>query len=198
MKNCLGWSLLCIAFAASNSLAETPPQANIAFDDQFERDQDIQKLRGDIVVVLYGDSDAVHTNRILGDKIHVIFHPSAKDLPPAQAIKAPVAPIPDLKEGTRSPEVRIVHVACLGKTIDVIKAYQRQRMKKESPETAVLLDFENKMKNDYGMKAGEPNLLVIDAQGRLRLKMNGELIPASYTKVIRAVEFLRREAAGAP
>jgi len=198
MKNCLGWTLLCLPFVVSISTAETPPQANIAFDDQFERKQDIEKLRGDIVVVLFGDSDALHTNRILADKIHVAYHPSAKDVPPAQASKSPVTPLPELKEGTRSPDVRIVQVACFGKTIDVIKAYHRQRMKRESPEASVMLDFENSMKNQYGLKVGEPNLLILDARGRVRLKMNGELIPASYTKVIRAIDFLRHEAAGLP
>jgi hypothetical protein len=195
MKNWLPLTMLWAPLLASNALAAPPPKAAIAFEDQFERTQDIAQLQGDVVVVIYGDSYAMSTNVLLGDKIHLAYHPSAKNMPPEKAGKAPVSPLPELKEGMRSPDVRIVPIVCYGKTTDPIKNYLRQRLKKQFPETAMLMDFENKMKQEFDLKYAEPNLLVIDAAGRLRLKMNGEQIPASYAKVIHAIDFLRQEAA---
>ena len=58
----------------------------------------------------------------------------------------------------------------------------------------VLIDFENKIKEEYGLKVGETNMLLIDPAGRLRMKINGDLDPVTYKKVLRAIDILRRQA----
>jgi hypothetical protein len=46
------------------------------------------------------------------------------------------------------------------------------------------------------MKEGEPNLIVLDAKGRVRMKVAGEMDDATYAKLLRAIDYLRQEAAG--
>jgi hypothetical protein len=183
-----------VLFALSKTGAE-PPAVKVALEDQFERKQDVAQLRGNVVVVTYGDMDGAAANKALGDKLHLYYHPTAKGLSTGQASKAPAMPVPQLKEGSRSPDVRIVAVACVGKVLEPVKNYMRLRYKKESPDSTVLLDFEDKMLDEYSMKEGETNLLVVDAAGRIRLKVNGQLDPASYNKVLHVIDFLRKEAA---
>jgi hypothetical protein len=172
-----------------------PPKATLVLEDQFERKQDIAQFRGDVLVLLYGDRSGSSANRALGETLHVRYHPSAKGKSPAEAAKAPATPVPDLKEGMRSPDVRVVPVACIDKAPDVMKPFIRGRFKKDAPDTVVLLDFDNKMKEQFGMREGEPNLVVIDALGRVRMKVGGELDQITYTRLLQAVDYLRREGA---
>jgi hypothetical protein len=48
----------------------------------------------------------------------------------------------------------------------------------------------------FGLTAGEPNVVVFDVAGRLRLKVNGTPDRAALDKLVRTVEGLRYEAAG--
>lgn len=173
-----------------------PPKASLVLEDQFERKQDIAQFRGNVLVILYGDKDGMSNNRSLGEKIHVQYHPTAKGLTPGQASKAPVKALEGLADGQRPPDVRVLPVACIGKVPDVVKGFIRGRIKKEAPDTLVLLDFESKMKDQFGLKEGEANLVVIDAQGRVRMKIAGEVDEKAWARLISAVDYLRKEAAG--
>jgi hypothetical protein len=195
MWTSIGFLMIVPAAMAQAPKAE-PPRAMLILEDQFERKQDIALFRGSVLVILYGDKDGMPANKSLGEKLHVHYHPTAKGLLPGQAAKAPVAPLNGVPEGKPSPDVRVLPVACIGKVPDVVKGIIRSRVKKEVPESLVLLDFETKMKDQFGLKAGEPNLVVIDAQGRVRMKMAGELTDDNYKHLIQAVDFLRKEAAG--
>lgn len=185
--------LISVSIYAQAPRAE-PPKAVLTLEDQFERPQDIAQFRGGVLVILYGDRDGMPANKSLGENLHVKYHPSAKGQPPAVANKAPVVPLEGLPEGVASPDVRVLPVACIGKVPGVIRDFIRGRIKKEAPDSLVLLDFETKMKDQFGMKSGEPNLVVIDAAGRMRMKMSGELDAASYKKLTDAIDYLRKEA----
>lgn len=176
-------------------MSQTPPQASLILDDQFERPQDIVQYRGNVLILLYGDRDGTAANKLLGERLHVHYHPTAKGLTPGEASKAPAIPVQGLLEGKRSPDVRVVPVACIGKVPDLVKTIIRGRIKKEAPDTIVLLDFEAKMKDQFGMKEGEPNLVVIDAAGRVRMKAAGELNEATYSRLVQVVDYLRKEGA---
>ncbi len=170
-----------------------PPQVTLALEDQFERKYDVGQYRGNVLVLVFGDREAAAANRALGESLHVRYHPSAKGKTPGEAARAPVIPVPDLKEGERSPDVRVVPVACIGMAPGPVRYFIRGAFKKDAPETAVLLDFENKMKDQFGLRAGEPNLVVIDGAGRLRLKMAGELNQDAYGRLLHAIDYLRKE-----
>ena len=195
MWTSLGFLMILPIVSAQTSKAQ-PPKAELVLEDPSERKQDIAQFRGSVLVLLYGDKDGMAANKSLGEKLHVHYHPTAKGLPPGQAMKAPVSPVPGISNGQASPDVRVVPVACIGKVPDVVKSIIRGRIKKEAAETGVLLDFENKMKEQFGLKEGQPNLVVIDAQGRVRMKIGGELDEQNYAQLLQAVDFLRKEAAG--
>ncbi len=173
--------------------AQAPPKVILTLEDQFEKPRTVDQYKGDVLILLYGDRAGAEANKGLGEKLHVHYHPTAQGRPPAEAAKAPATPVPNLPQGTRSPDVFVVPVACVGKVPDVVKNMIRGRIKKDVPDTPVLLDFESKMKDQFGIKEGESNLLLIDTQGRVRMKVNGQLDAASQERVIQAVDFLRKE-----
>ena len=90
----------------------------------------------------------------------------------------------------------VVPVACCGKVPGPIQGLVRAGLKKDAADTAVWLDFGSTMKDNFGLTAGEPNLVVIDAQGRLRLKVNGNPDKETLQKVLQTTQNLRAEAAG--
>jgi hypothetical protein len=197
----IAYAVFCLLVVATPALPQMPPRteppkAMLVLDDQFERKQDIAQFEGQVLIMLYGDREGMPANKGLGEKLHVYYHPTAKGQLPADANKAPVTPLPGLPEGAVSPNVRVLPVACIGKVPDLFKNIIRSRVKKEAPDTLVLLDFEDKMKEQFGMKEGEPNLLVVDAKGRVRMKIAGELDEATYDKLLRGVDYLRKEAVG--
>jgi hypothetical protein len=63
-----------------------------------------------------------------------------------------------------------------------------------SPEVPVWLDFDDRLRQLFGLSAGEPNLAVIDAAGRLRHAATGALLPDQRNQLLAAIETLRREA----
>jgi hypothetical protein len=179
---------------SAQSKSNEPREVNLSLPDQYEKTQELANHRGDVVVLLYGDRKGIAANKELGEQLHVQFHPTAKGQPPAKAAKAPVIPLDDLPEEKRSPDVKVIPVACIGKVPNVVKGVIRSQIKKEAPETPVWLDFEESMKETFGMKASEPNLVVIDAKGRLRFRATGVLDEKSYARLVEVVSYLRKEA----
>ena len=174
-----------------------PPAMPVALvlEDQFDRKTDLADLRGAVVVLVYGDRKGTDACRTLGEQLHVAWHPAAKDQPPAKAQQAPVVPLPDLKPGQVSPNVLVIPVASCGKVPGGIRGVIRGQIAKGAPETVVWLDFADAMKAMFGLTAGEPNLAVFDASGRLRMKINGAPDQAATEKLMRGVQALRQEAA---
>jgi hypothetical protein len=195
MRRILSTALAAVVLSATVE-AQPAPKAVLSLPDQFERKHDIAQFRGDVLVILYGDKDGMPANKGLGQRLQLHYHPGAKDLPPTQAHRAPVSPLPGLKEGQRSPDVKVLAVVCFGKTPEAIKNIIRNRVRKESPESPVLLDFEGKTSAQFGLKEGKPNLAVIDATGQVRLTSAGELDAAAYTKLTETIDSLRKEAVG--
>ena len=101
---------LCLAAVAVLALpvAAQPPAVaptSLVLGDQFDRKADLADLRGQVVVVVYGDRKATDACRTLGESLHVCWHPDAKGQPPAKAQAAPVVPLANLKPGQASPNV---------------------------------------------------------------------------------------------
>ena len=189
-------ALAGLFLAAPVLFAETPAVVSLALEDQFERRQDLKNYRGEVVVLLYGDRKSTETNRVLGERLHVEFHPTAKGLAPADARKAPAAAVAGLPAGKKAPNVQIVPVACTGKVPGVITALVRREIKKASPDVPVWLDGDDRMKDAFGQHEGEPNLVVIDAAGRLRFRALGEMDAKTYGRLVEVIDYLRKEAVG--
>jgi hypothetical protein len=187
---------LVFGSAASAQQPMMPPTVQLSLYDQFETKHDLSELRGQVVILFYGDRDGMQENKDLGQRLHVQFHPSAAGKPPGTASDAPVIPLAGLPEGAMSPNVRVIPVACVGEVPGLVENIVRNQAKAASPKVPVWLDFGESMKNTFGIKEGAPNLAVIDTEGRLRWKAHGNLDPATYARLVQVIDILRREAVG--
>jgi hypothetical protein len=188
------------AFVAITPLEAQPPAApapkavELVLEDQFERKTDLADLRGAVVILVYGDRKGTDSCRTLGEQLHVCWHPSAKDQPPAKAQMAPVVPLDGLKPGQVSPNVIVVPVACCGKVPGAVRPAIRNGIAKGSPDVVVWLDYADTMKGMFGLTAGETNVVVIDATGVARLKLNGVVDQPTMDNLVKTVQGLRAEA----
>lgn len=187
-------ALVTMPAALAQQPAAPPKPTELVLEDQFDRKAALSELRGQVVVVVYGDRKATDACRALGESLHVCWHPEAKGQPPRKAQEAPVSPLENLKRGQASPNVAVVPVACCGKVPGAIRGPIRTQIAKASPDAVVWLDFADTMKTAFGQTAGEPNLLVFDAAGVLRMKLSGTPDEATTGKLVKAVQELRYEA----
>jgi hypothetical protein len=190
------WLLAALTLGLTLSAHAQAPTPTLTFEDQFERPVSVAAHRGDVVVLLYGDRKSAEANRALGERLHVAFHPAAQGQPPARARLAPVLPLPDQPPGAHSPDVLAVPVACVGKVPGVVRAVIRGQVRSASPDVPVWLDFQDTMRQQFGLAAGVPNLVVLDAAGRLRYRAAGPLTGQQFDQVVAFLQGLRREAAG--
>lgn len=175
--------------------ADPPKVSDLSLEDQFEAKTSVADHKGKVLILVYGDRDGIEASRELGSKLFVLFHPSAEGKTAKEAKAAPVDPLPGVPKG-QSPDVAVVPVACCGKVPGLVQGMVRGELKKNAADTPVWLDFGTAMKDKFGMTAKEPNLVVIDAQGRLRLKVNGTPDKETMQKVLQTAQNLRAEAAG--
>ncbi len=189
-------ALVMLAPLGAQPVAPAPPPKTVELmlEDQFERKTDITDLRGNVVVLVFGDRKGNDACRALGEQLHVCWHPDAKGLPPAKAQAAPAVPLDGLKPGQVSPNVIVVPVACCGKLPAAIRGAVSKQIAKSSPDVVVWLDYADKMKDTFGVTAGETNVAVIDVTGKLRLKINGALNQPAMDKLVNGVQALRYEA----
>jgi hypothetical protein len=171
-----------------------PQPVALALEDQFERKVGVADLRGQVAILVFGDQKATDACRQVGESLHVCWHPEAKGQPPRKAQAAPVVPLENLNPGQASPNVVVVPVACCGKVPGAIKPIIRSQIAKGSPDVVVWLDFADAMKEQFGQAAGEPNVAVLDAAGRLRMKVNGTPDQPTMDRIVKAVQSLRYEA----
>jgi hypothetical protein len=165
----------------------------VVLEDQFEKVHDVRQHRGDVVVLIYGDRASADANKALGERLHVYFHPTAKGRPPAQARKAPVRPVPGAEAGMGSPDVLAIAVACIGPVPALVKGFIRGQFRRASPDVPVWLDFQDLMKGQFPFKAGVPNVVVLDTQGRYRYAAAGKPTAQGLEKLFAAIEQMRRE-----
>ena len=188
--------ILCFCSIAIAQKPEAPKPVDLSFEDQFEAKHSVADFKGKVVILVYGDRNGIEASKELGEKLHVAFHPTAKGLPPEKAKLAPVAALPGLAEGKVSPEVVVVPVACAGSVPGPIKTLIRRGLKKDAAETPVWIDFGTVMADKFAVKEAQPNIAVLDADGYLRLKVNGTPDKATYDKILQTTQNLRAEAAG--
>jgi hypothetical protein len=178
-------------FAGPLQAQKAPPA--IAMEDQFERPHDVADLRGDVVVLVYGDRKSADANKKLGENLHVTFHPTAKGLAPAEAQKAPVRPLADQPAGAKSVDVHAVAVASVGKVPALVRVVIRKSIRGGSPDVPVWLDFDDQLKRQFGLVAGVPNVVVLDRNGYARYVASGELTAEQMKKLVDSIEGLRAE-----
>lgn len=196
IRNLTALTVLGLASAFGPVRAAEPQKVDLSFEDQFEQKNSVADHKGRVLILVYGDRNGIDACRQLGAKLHVMFHPTAEGKSPKEAKAAPVVPLTGVPPGTPSPEVAVVPVACCGSAPAPIRAIIRSSLKKDAADVPVWLDFGNTMADTFGMRDGEANFVIVDAQGRLRLKVNGTPDQATWQKVLQTAQNLRAEAAG--
>ncbi len=171
----------------SNTRAQVLP-------DQFSQLHDLSEWRGRILVILYGDRNGMPPNKSLGELLHNHYHPTAKGKSPGAAAGEPVIPVPGVAPEIACPDVRVLPIACLGSQTEIFKKIVRKRVKNEAESSIVLLDFEDKMKGWFGLKAGQPNLLILDHNGRVKYQMAGPVDKDTFRNLLATIDKLRVEA----
>jgi hypothetical protein len=185
-----------VAIASSHAQppAAAPKVVELVMEDQFDRKTNLADLRGNVVVLVFGDRKGTDVCRALGEQLHVCWHPSAKGLPPAKAQTAPVVPLEGLKPGQVAPNVIVVPVACCGKVPMAVRPAITKQIAKGSPDVVVWLDYTDAMKSMFGLTAGATNVVVIDTAGRARMKLNGLIDQPTMDKLVQTVQTVRGEA----
>lgn len=186
--------LFLFALAAGAQPPAEPQPVMLVMENQFEKKTDLADYRGAVVILVYGDRKGTDACRKLGEQLHVAWHPDAAGQPPVKAQAAPVAALAGLQLGQFSPEVRVIPVACCGKVPGPIRGAIRSQIAKGSPDVPVWLDFTDAMKTNFTLTAGEPNLVIFDGAGRLRMKINGTPDVAALERLAKSVQGLRYEA----
>lgn len=187
-------SLLMVSNLAFAQPPAMPRPTELVLEDQFDRKADLADLRGQVVILVYGDRKATELCKTVGESLHVCWHPTAKGQPAAKAQAAPVVPLENLRPGQVSPNVVVVPVACCGKVPGGIQKPIRAQIAKAVPDSVVWLDFADTLKTLYGLTAGEPNVVVFDVAGRMRMKINGTPEQPAMDRLTAAVQELRYEA----
>jgi hypothetical protein len=175
-----------------------PQPVQLSLHDQYDRVHSLEMYRGRVLVLIYGDKQSQGINQPLGERLHVQFHPAARNLPPAQARLATPAPVAGQPPGAPAPDVVVIPVACVGKVPAAVRSIIRNQIRRGSPDVPVWLDFEDTMKLSFGLTEGTSNAVVFDTLGRYRYRGAAVHEPAAYQKLVQMIEQCRLEAISAP
>jgi hypothetical protein len=190
MRSILAYCLLTTAVMAAD-----PGPVKMAFEDQFGKVSTVAGQQGKVLVLVYGDNAAVKDCRVIGEAIHLAFHPTAKGLDPVKAKQQPVLAMDNLPAGKAATPVMVQAVACCGKMPKVVKPVFLDQMKKASPEIPVWLDFEQTLTTQIGMTTGQANVAIFDVESRFRKVVNGVTTAKQQQEIIDTIQSLRVEAA---
>jgi len=194
----IGWTL-AVAVGMSIGVADAAdPGVAIAMEDQFRNRHDTTTMRGDVVVLVYAERTGAAASRQLGRKLHVRFHPTAENAPPAESAKQPVIGLAGWPQGAKVPDVRVMPVACLAEIPSPFHMLARSQFRSDSPHLPVWMDFGGTMKKSFGLVPGVPNVAVIDTEGRLYAVENGQFDDRRIEELAARIDGLRRQSLAGP
>lgn len=184
------------AGGAADAVATLPDTAgvsslNVVLEDQFRNRRGTGELRGDVVVLVYAERRGAEAANTLGRRLHVRFHPTAETAPPADWTKQPVVGLPGWPADARVPDVHVVPVACVAEVPRPLHGIVRMRIRQESPHIPVWLDFDDSLRKQFGIVPGEPNITLIDTEGRPQGVSAGNVNDAQFEALVTAIDRLR-------
>lgn len=189
---CGSW---CLAAAASwpavvaAQAAGTP--VDLVLEDQFKNRHETGRLRGDVIVIVYAERHGAAAAVDLGRRLHLRFHPTAATAPAEQWATQPVVAPVGWPDGSRPPDVHVVPVACVPDVPRPLHAVARSRLRKESPDVSVWLDFDDCLRRSFGMVEETPNTAVIDTAGIPRGVVPGVPDERRFEELVTFIDQLR-------
>ena len=176
--------------AVTPAPAATQP-VDVVLEDQFRNRRGTADLRGDVVVLVYAARHGAEAALDVGRRLHLRFHPTADGAEAEAWSTQPVVPPAGWPAGVRVPDVHVVPIACVPEVPRPLHAVARTRLRQESPHVSVWLDFDDVMRQQFGMVPDEPNVAVIDTRGVVHGVRSGHVDPALFEDLVRVVDRLR-------
>jgi hypothetical protein len=180
--------------AAAENRPPMPAPVELVMEDQFQNRCETAALRGDVVVLVYAGRHGAEAAVELGRQLHTHFHPSAETAAPGEWSNQPVIGIAGWPAGAPVPDVQVIPVACVPEVPRMLRGLARAQLRKGSPVLPVWLDFEDAMRQGFGMIPDEPNVLLIDTAGVARGVVTGAPDQAKYAQLVTAIDQLRSQA----
>jgi hypothetical protein len=118
---------------------------SLFLEDQFQRSVRTSDHIGSVLALVYAERRGAPAAMALGRSLHLHF----ADEPPAAAT-----------------DVRVIPVACLAEIPSLFHPLVRARVRQESPDLAVWLDFAGQMQRTFGLVPGVPNVAILDPCGQ--------------------------------
>jgi len=182
------------AVAAGSELVPPPaerPAVNILLEDQFRNRRGTEELRGDVVVLVYAERHGAKAAVELGRRLHLHFHPTADAAPPEEWSTQPVVGLAGWPADVPAPDVHVIPIACVPEVPKPLHNVARLRLRQESPHVSVWLDFDDVLRQTFGLVPAEPNVALIDAAGRPAQITAGEADDRRFQELVRAIDQLR-------
>ena len=176
--------------AVARSQGDVAP-VSIVLEDQFKNRHETARLRGDVIVLVYAERHGAEAAVDLGRRLHLRFHPTAATASPEQWSAQPVVAPAGWPAGVRPPDVHVVPVACVPGVPKPLQAVARSRLRKESPQLSVWLDFDDDLRRSFGMVAGGPNTAVVDTAGMPRGVVSGTPDERKFEELVAFIDGVR-------
>lgn len=183
-------ALVLVAATAAPAAAEDRP-VNLVMEDQFQNHCETAAMRGDVVVLVYAGRRGAEAAVELGRRLHTHYHPSADGADPDAWSQQPAIGVAGWPAGIPAPDVRVVPVACVPEVPKMLRGLARSQLRKGSPVVPVWLDFEDVMRQGFGIVPDEPNVLLLDAEGAACSVIAGQPDEAAYARLVTAIDQLR-------
>jgi len=190
---------------AGAAVAQLPPVAaapvvapvDMVLEDQFRNRRGTAELRGHVVVLVYAARHGAEAALDLGRTLHLRFHPTADGAAAEAWSTQPVVAPAGWPAGVPVPDVHVVPIACVPEVPRPLHALARSRLRQESPHVSVWLDFDDVMRQRFGMVPDEPNVALLDTRGLVHGVRSGHVAPPVLEELVRVVDRLRLDALGA-
>ena len=189
---------MCTGIMSPGIATAQPPArervVNVVMEDQFRNRRETSVMRNDVVVLVYAERRGSEAGQQLGRRLYVQFHPTAEQVSATEWGRQPVIGLPGWPVGVRVPDVHVVAVACLAEVPKALHPVARAQTRKDSPFVPVWLDFAGTMDSTFGLAAGEPNIALIDTQGRLHSVLSGRFDDVKFRELVATIDQLRQQA----
>lgn len=179
--------------AAPVAAAPAAQPVDVVLEDQFRNRRATGQLRGDVVVLVYAARHGAEAALDVGRSLHLRFHPTADGAEAEAWSTQPVVPPAGWPAGVRVPDVHVVPIACVPEVPRPLHAVARTRLRQESPHVSVWLDFDDIMRQQFGMVPDQPNVAVIDTRGLVHGVRSGHVEPPVFEDLVRVIDRLRLE-----
>jgi hypothetical protein len=167
--------LLLTAVAMANVPATLPP---LVFEDQDGRTVRLDALRGQVVVIVYGNRDAMDASTAWGRRLEADLR--------AQEDHAPGDPPPERRT------VRLLALAQMGGIPEPLRPMLRSLLRAATPaDFSLWLDWDDRMGRLFGAHHERPSVVVADGHGDVRLVIVGTAEGARWDAVADMMRRLR-------